>query len=64
MSEFKSPSPLSQKEAAVYLGISVSTLRRWHKVHQGPRFFRLGGVLRYRVEDLDAFLVDHLSAEN
>ncbi len=64
MSEIKSPCPLSQKEAAAYLSISVSTIRRWHNAHTGPRVFRLGGVLRYRIDDLDAFLRNHLTTEN
>ena len=64
MPEGKFSHPLSEKEAAVYLSVSPSTLRRWRKANCGPRMFRFGGILRYRLEDLDAFLQDHLAPEN
>ena len=38
---------LSEKEAASYLSVSLSTLRRWRRAKNGPAYFRFGGVLRY-----------------
>jgi excisionase family DNA binding protein len=61
--EIKPPCFLSQKEAAAYLTVSVSTLRRWHQADIAPRLFRQGGILRYRREDLDAFMRDRLTIE-
>lgn len=45
------------KTAADYLGLGVSTLNRWRCEGRGPRFCSLGGnAVRYRQEDLDAFI--------
>ena len=47
---------LSTKEAAAYLTASASTLYRWRRAGEGPEYFRVGGILRYRRSDLDSFL--------
>jgi len=47
---------LSEKEAAAYLAVSLSTIRRWRRGRKGPAFFRFGGVLRYKREILDEFI--------
>jgi len=47
---------LSEKDAALYLGISLSTIRRWRHSHTGPAYYRFGGVLRYGHAALDAFI--------
>jgi Helix-turn-helix domain len=52
---------LSEKEAALYLGVSVSTMRRWRRTKSGPPLFRFGGVLRYRCDDLDTFVRNHIN---
>jgi excisionase family DNA binding protein len=51
-----SPSFFSDKEAAAYLSVSLSTIRRWRRTSAGPAFFRFGGVLRYGREALEAFV--------
>ena len=48
---------LSEKEAAVYLSVSLSTIRRWRRYKTGPEYFRFGGVLRYSRAALGAFIV-------
>ena len=50
------PTFFSEKETAEYLAVSLSTLRRWRRSHTGPDHFRFGGVLRYRLVDLDRFI--------
>ena len=50
------PSYLSEKEAAAYLSVSLSTLRRWRRANTGPAHFRFGGVLRYSRSALDRFV--------
>jgi hypothetical protein len=50
---------LSEKQAAEYVGISVSTLRRWRKRGVGPPYFKLGSVIRYTTTDLDAFIIEN-----
>jgi len=57
-----SPSFCSEKEAAAYLSVSLSTIRRWRRTKTGPALFRFGGVLRYRCEDLDAFIAKNTRA--
>jgi predicted DNA-binding transcriptional regulator AlpA len=43
--------------AAVYVGLSPSTLEKKRQTGDGPRFIRLGGwAVGYAVEDLDAWL--------
>lgn len=48
--------PLTEREAAVYLGVSIGTLRRWRYIGCAPRHFRVSNLIRYRREDLDAFI--------
>lgn len=45
---------MRQREAAAHLGVSVTTLRRWHR--QGLPVQRVGGVCLYRASDLDAWV--------
>jgi excisionase family DNA binding protein len=44
---------LDQKTAAKLLGVSVRTLERHRITGTGPRFARLGRLIRYRRSDLD-----------
>jgi excisionase family DNA binding protein len=46
----------STKEVAAYLGIPVGTLHNWRSQHQGPRAAKVGRSLRYRWEDVEAWL--------
>jgi len=50
------PTWVSENQAAAYLGVSLSTLRRWRRNHLGPAHFRVGDVLRYAQHALDAFI--------
>jgi len=43
---------LDQKTAAKLLGLSVRTLERHRVAGTGPRFARLGRLVRYREKDL------------
>jgi len=49
---------LTRKDAARYLGVSVSTLARWAMEGTGPAYSKTGGV-RYRLSDLNAFVDQH-----
>ncbi len=44
---------------AVRLGVSRSTLQSWRYAGRGPRFIKLGRLVRYRNADVDAFLQAH-----
>ena len=46
---------LSVREAAEYLGLSPRTLDRYRVSGEGPVFYRFGGRVRYRREDLDGW---------
>ena len=52
---------LTQKEAAEFLGTTVGTLNAWR--YSGKNtipFVRWGRSIRYRKEDLDAWISEHL----
>ena len=54
--------PLDDAGAAEVLGCAPRTLANWRSAGRGPRFFRVGRLIRYRLEDLlsycDARAVD------
>jgi excisionase family DNA binding protein len=47
----------TRSEAAAYLGVSLPTLARWAGQGTGPNYYRLGRHARYRISDLDAFIM-------
>jgi excisionase family DNA binding protein len=50
---------LTTSQASAYTGISVSTLEKRRVYGGGPAFLKLGRSVRYRIQDLDAFLDEH-----
>jgi len=46
---------LSNTEAADYLGVSPNTLNWWRSRDRGPRYSKMGKLVKYRQVDLDAF---------
>ncbi|EFD51811.1 DNA binding domain, excisionase family [Micrococcus luteus SK58] len=51
MKELMTPDELSE-----YTGTPVHTLAHWRYVGRGPRFVKLGRAVRYRAEDVRAWL--------
>lgn len=53
-------SPLDQlmttPQLASFLGVPVSTLRKWRREGTGPRAFKVGRHLRYRRADVEVWL--------
>jgi excisionase family DNA binding protein len=47
---------LTLGQAAKYLGVAQSTIRKWSDIGRVPAFYTPGGHRRYRRSDLDAFL--------
>jgi len=47
---------ITEDQAAVFLQVSLSTLRRWRKQKTGPQHFRLGNIIRYSKAELLAFI--------
>lgn len=55
------PVLMTQKQAADYLGTSVGTLNAWRYYGKNTiPFVRWGKHIRYRKEDLDAWIIEHL----
>lgn len=54
---------LTSAEAAAYLGRGVSTLARERMTGEGAPFVRVGRAVRYRRDDLDAFMAKHLRTQ-
>ncbi len=55
---------LTIDQAAAYLSIPKATLYTWRtrRAGFGPRAVKLGGCLRYRRSDLDAWVADHVES--
>lgn len=47
---------LDTRGAADFLTVGEATLRSWRVKRQGPRYLRLGGLVRYDVADLELWL--------
>jgi len=47
---------LNKNDAAAALGIHPFTLKRWRMRGYGPQGVKLGGRLRYRKSDIEAWL--------
>ena len=47
---------LNEHDVARITGLSVASVRRWRLLRQGPKFLKLGSAVRYRSEDLAAWL--------
>lgn len=46
---------LTQSHLAKRWGISPHTLERWRWQGEGPRFVKIGGRVRYRIADVEAY---------
>jgi len=47
---------LKEKEVAKVLKCSQSALRLWRRESRGPRFVRVGSLIRYSKSDLEDFI--------
>lgn|SRR5262249_54470274 len=47
---------LDETATAKLLGITCAALRRWRRERRGPNFCRIGRLIRYRLDDLEAFI--------
>ena len=57
MTQFITPKTLiNETEAAMCLGLSPTTLRRWRWAGKGPSFLKIGGAVRYDLSQLEAFI--------
>jgi excisionase family DNA binding protein len=51
---------LTADSAASYLGCSPATLEKWRVKGGGPRFIKMGRLVRYRLHDLDMWVNDRV----
>lgn len=49
---------LGVEEVSRILGVPVQTLYQWRHLGKGPRAAKIGRHLRYRAEDVDAWLAE------
>ena len=47
---------MTEDEAASLLKLSPTTLKKWRRTGREPRYYRLGSAIRYRREDLEAYV--------
>lgn len=47
---------LTEDEVAQQLSVSLASLRRWRLERRGPRFMKLGSLVRYQPQDLETWL--------
>jgi predicted DNA-binding transcriptional regulator AlpA len=47
---------LNEHDVARLTALSVASVRRWRLLRQGPRYIKIGAAVRYRPEDLAAWL--------
>src|SRR5205085_11532872 len=50
---------VDEHEAAAILGLSVKTLRRWRWAGREVPFIKLGGAVRYSLDDLNEYIDGH-----
>lgn len=50
---------LTTQQAAAYLGVSKPRLEIWRCRGGGPRFSKIGRIVRYKRTDLDEFMREH-----
>lgn len=47
---------MREDEVSKRLKVSVASLRRWRLLGRGPAFLKVGSLVRYHPEDLEAWL--------
>jgi predicted DNA-binding transcriptional regulator AlpA len=47
---------VNEFDVARITGMSVATVRRWRLFRQGPKYLKIGAAVRYKPEDISAWL--------
>lgn len=53
---------LTPYEVSVFLRVPLRTIYRWRSRGDGPRGYRIGRHVRYRVDEIERWLEDHRDA--
>jgi len=59
MDHLDSTGIIGETELAQWADLSVAVLRKWRREGRGPRYLKLGRLVRYRVRDVDLWLNAH-----
>ena len=54
------PSPLTEKEAGPMLGVKPQTMAVWRTRGKGPRYIKIGRLVRYKPEDVEEYRDQHI----
>ncbi|WP_411699172.1 helix-turn-helix transcriptional regulator [Conyzicola sp.] len=54
----ETPEFLTEKEAAVLLGLSAHTMRNWRGAGVGPAYLKLGSAVRYARATVTSWALD------
>ena len=55
---------LTPNDLAIYFDLPLSTIYGWRSKGTGPRGFRVGKFVRYRLEDVEAWEQEQLDRED
>lgn len=55
---------LTIEQVSEWLGVPKGTLYQWRSRKQGPRAIKVGGGLRYRRNEVDAYLDQHTDSRS
>jgi len=47
---------LTERDVVRITGMSVASVRRWRLFREGPKYLKIGSAVRYRPEDISAWL--------
>jgi excisionase family DNA binding protein len=47
---------MTEQDVSKRLNVSLGSLRRWRLTKRGPAFVKIGSLVRYSLEDLEAWL--------
>ena len=52
---------LNEHDVARITGLSVASVRRWRLLRQGPKYLKIGAAVRYKPEDVAAWIASRPS---
>jgi predicted DNA-binding transcriptional regulator AlpA len=55
---------LNEHDVARITALSVASVRRWRLLGQGPKYLKIGAAVRYKPEDISAWLESRPSGGN
>jgi hypothetical protein len=47
---------LTETDLSKHLRVSVACVRRWRLEHRGPRFLKIGSLVRYKPQDIEEWI--------